>query len=475
MAKRSFSRRKFLQNSALGVGSVTLSSCATVDRWIMGDPYDLREDVVILGAGLAGLTAAFELKKRQIPFRLFEASTRVGGRVQSLRFGEKDGVDIGGEFIAESHLEIKVLLKELGLNFATAKNPSIQYYLANKLVGRTELSRSLQGLQSALRKVMLDLYREQNLLITSLNANNFDKAAFYDSQSLEDLLQSLGRQVSPVALDYVRNFAVNRYGVETKNQSSLHLLNETSLSGVLPSLAALRIEGGAGRLTQTLADRVVGVIPELTVKTDRVLVGVQLKRDVYHLRFKTATGHEIYRTKKIICTLPVTKLREVAGFANLPFSDGILAGIQNARYASHTKGVMDLESSQTPLHLWGEMNSQNIWSQPGQNKKLIFQVGGEAGRTAGARIQEDLIKDLRKINREIKPKGEVQMVNWLHRKWSLGSKAVYAPGEYTKYKGVFSTPEIKGSFLFAGEHTSDRFAGTLQGAVESALRSASRV
>lgn len=476
MAKGSFSRRKFLQNMGAVGGAWTLSSCTTMDRWIIGDPYDLRDEVVILGGGLAGLTAAFELKKRQIPFKLFEASGRVGGRVQTLYFGENAWADLGGEFVADDHLEFKILLKELGLKLLPPDKKLTQYFLAGRQVSPAELQKALQKLQISLRKTMVDLFRDQSVAITSLNAGSFEKSAFYDSLSLESLLQSYRSQLSPLALDYVRTFAVNRYGLEPEQQSSLHFLNEVSLTGTIPPLFQSRVEGGAGKLTQILAERVVGVIPDMLVKMNRALTDISLRGDVYRLRFKTQAGYETYRTRKIICTLPISKLKEVVGMTDLPFPDGVLAAIQNSRYGAQAKGVVGIEPSATrPLSFWGRMPSQNLWVSQGQGSRLTFLAGGEFGKLAGPGITRDLQQDVRKFSRELKLKDDIQIVNWLHRKWSLGSRMVYAPGDYTKYKGAFSAPTLDGSFLFAGEHTSDRFGGTMQGAIESALRSASRV
>lgn len=476
MAKKSLSRRKFLQGTAVGAGAWALSSCASMDRWIMGDPYDLRQEVVILGGGLAGLTAAFELKKRQIPFRVFEASSRVGGRVQTLNFGEGDWADVGGEFVADNHFEVKSLAKELSLTLANVNSPQTQYFLNNRVVSASELNKALATVVVPFKKISGDLFRGQNVVVTSFNASSFDRAGYYDSMSLKDLLQSLSKQVSTLALEYIESFAVNRYGVEASGQSSLHFLNDLTPGGGFPLMAQQRFEGGAGKLTQTLAERVVGVLQNRVIKMNHALVDISRRGEVYSLKFKTPNGTEEYRTRKIICTLPVGKMREIPSLMSLPWDDGVLAALQKSQYASHTKGVVELDGHHATLNSYrGMMLSQNIWPSNNETKRYSFYTGGSAGKLANVKIGEELVRDLRRFKRDFKIKDNVQMVNWLHRKWSLGSKVVYAPGEFAKYKGAFSAPALDGSFLFAGEHSSDRFAGTMQGAIESALRSVSRV
>ncbi len=70
--------------------------------------------VAIIGGGITGLTAAFSLKQRGIPVRLFEAAPRVGGVIQSAR---RDGylAEFGPNSILETSPLIAGLVRELGL------------------------------------------------------------------------------------------------------------------------------------------------------------------------------------------------------------------------------------------------------------------------------------------------------------------------------------------------------------------------
>ncbi|WP_374030627.1 FAD-dependent oxidoreductase [Bdellovibrio bacteriovorus] len=172
MAKSSFTRREFLKISALGSSALAWGGCASAERFFMGDSRDLRSEVVILGAGAAGLAAAFELKKKKIPFRIFEASSRVGGRVQSVPvFGEAGPVgELGAEFFDNSHVQLLSLAKELNLPVREIKTPTdVEAHLFSfdgKQYRVKDLLPRLKTLQAPLRRVRLDLYRDQDVVLS---------------------------------------------------------------------------------------------------------------------------------------------------------------------------------------------------------------------------------------------------------------------------------------------------------------------
>jgi monoamine oxidase len=106
------SRRDFLAAGAAAAVSVSLSRCASVA------PASRRgERVVVIGAGIAGLSCAYRLRQAGIAVRVFEAQNRVGGRVSSLRGHFDDGqvAELGGELIDTGHAHLRRLARELGI------------------------------------------------------------------------------------------------------------------------------------------------------------------------------------------------------------------------------------------------------------------------------------------------------------------------------------------------------------------------
>src|SRR4030095_11112273 len=74
-------------------------------------------DVVVVGAGLAGLTAARELSAAGLEVQVLEAGDRVGGRTLSQSVGEhpEDIVELGGQWVGPTQHEVLALARELGI------------------------------------------------------------------------------------------------------------------------------------------------------------------------------------------------------------------------------------------------------------------------------------------------------------------------------------------------------------------------
>ncbi|HZH23899.1 MAG TPA: FAD-dependent oxidoreductase, partial [Solirubrobacteraceae bacterium] len=76
---------------------------------------DARDaDVVIVGAGVAGLTAAWRLVTAELRVVVLEARDRVGGRLHTVEL-EGEPFELGGQWIAPTQSAVRALLEELGL------------------------------------------------------------------------------------------------------------------------------------------------------------------------------------------------------------------------------------------------------------------------------------------------------------------------------------------------------------------------
>src|SRR5688572_19221292 len=87
-----------------------------------------HKSVTIIGAGLAGLSAAYELQKAETNVTVLEARNRVGGRVFSVREFSKGLVaEGGGEFIDYKHVRMIALAKEFNLQLSNLGSWQAQF------------------------------------------------------------------------------------------------------------------------------------------------------------------------------------------------------------------------------------------------------------------------------------------------------------------------------------------------------------
>lgn len=73
--------------------------------------------VLILGGGLAGLTAAYTLHKQGISFGILEARDRLGGRIHTLNSPAKGTVEMGATWFADKHVHLMQLIADMGIAY----------------------------------------------------------------------------------------------------------------------------------------------------------------------------------------------------------------------------------------------------------------------------------------------------------------------------------------------------------------------
>ena len=79
-----------------------------------------RPDVVVVGAGLAGLAAARDLEAGGAQVTVLEARPRVGGRVEQVELADGRRVQLGGEVVGDAHTSYLALVEELGLTLTAS-------------------------------------------------------------------------------------------------------------------------------------------------------------------------------------------------------------------------------------------------------------------------------------------------------------------------------------------------------------------
>lgn len=84
--------------------------------------------ILIIGAGLSGLTTAYYLKAAGIPFKIIEARGRIGGRIHTVHSANGTAIELGATWFQQHHLHLISLLKTLGLGHFPQKTESTVFY-----------------------------------------------------------------------------------------------------------------------------------------------------------------------------------------------------------------------------------------------------------------------------------------------------------------------------------------------------------
>ncbi|HET6680969.1 MAG TPA: FAD-dependent oxidoreductase, partial [Gemmatimonadaceae bacterium] len=146
------SRRRFVAGMGATAAVGALAACSpggfigrSAPATRIREPNDA--DVLIVGAGIAGLTAAWRLRQAGVAFRLFEAQNRTGGRMWSLRNFFPDGqvCELGGELIDTPHSHIRRLATELGIELddLATDDPSLRsetFYFDGRIISEREIA-----------------------------------------------------------------------------------------------------------------------------------------------------------------------------------------------------------------------------------------------------------------------------------------------------------------------------------------------
>ncbi|MGZ8567637.1 MAG: flavin monoamine oxidase family protein, partial [Actinomycetota bacterium] len=112
------SRRDLLRMGGVAGACLLLAACTRDGGSTppLPSPAEGGPRIVVAGAGLAGLTAAYRLVQAGADVKLFESRDRVGGRCWTARgFADGQTAEHGGEFIDTRHVHVLGLIDELGL------------------------------------------------------------------------------------------------------------------------------------------------------------------------------------------------------------------------------------------------------------------------------------------------------------------------------------------------------------------------
>jgi monoamine oxidase len=480
------SRRDFLKLSLAGTGTLALSSTAKA-VYAATAPR-----IVVVGAGLAGLTVAYRLKQNGYLADVYEASDRVGGRCWSdtSYFNEGQVYEHGGELIDQGHTQIRQLAQQLGLSLDN---------LVQAEVNGTEPSYYFDGQPYSYPQATDDLKQVWQKIHNDVSAasyptlyNSYTQRGWeLDHMSIVDWINESVPGGINSKLGQLLDVAYNiEYGAESSVQSALNLLYLLGYSGqgqlriFGPSNEKYHVRGGNDQIAKLVAQFLSGQL-----KLGQELTAIkQNTSGTFTLTFKI--GRTLYdvTADKVVLAIPFSILRSSVDYSNAGFSSLKKTAITELGMGTNSKLHVQFTS-----HHWVGLGSdgetfadtgyQNTWevsrAQAGTSGLLVNYTGGTIGASFGSgtpfsRAQQFLTQ-IEPVLPGITPKwnGKATIDYWTGYRWTKGSYSYWKVGQYTKFSGM--ERERQGNCHFAGEHTSIDFQGYLNGAVESGERVVSEI
>ena len=421
---------------------------------------------------MAGLRAAFELRKKGIPYRIFEGSDRVGGRVWTLDALTPAGQsgELGAEWFSQEQTVFWELAKELKLEMVEVKGQRDRAFLdrdsglaqipGKDLTKLREVARASEGLRS-----------DRGFLAKHLDAWKNAHAAKPNLAALE---WALGFSDDAAWAELIQAWSFTHYGVPASEiRSQIFARPFLFHDQVLDVWGGnrFRYRAGSSSLASALTDRVMGAIPGDRLRLGHRLTRVEKMPRGYEVHFETPEGRRRYRALHVICALPWATLKKVEGFED--FSTAEL--INNPVVSHQAKGILtfadrfwrkkwDQGRLLGPEPLWESTFRIQEWLE--NPVGLVSRVwSGDKAQQAGPHLIQETLKHLQTLEKVTSlPLLDSALKNWSNTQWTLGR------GSYpslSQKEREFEKHED--TWIWAGEHAAGELAGTWFGALETGL------
>lgn len=451
-------------------------------------PAAKPKKVIIVGAGMAGLSAAYELQRAGHEPLILEAQARVGGRVYTLREPFSHGLyaEVGAMRIPRTHDLTLAYIEKFKLRVSpfTMNNPNAYYYIGGRRCRAAEANANPDALgfdvaphergktagqlwATAIKPIVQKLEREGQSAWSQIVEE-------YDQYSTREFLEARGWSVGAIEM-----FGLLEDQEALMNSSFLELLRE-EVGNYYTDM--VEIDGGMDHLPRAF-------LPALQscIRFGAKMIALDQTPDAVTIHYQTAAGRKSVTGDYAIITVPFPVLRHIEAIK--PFSRAKQRAIRELHYDASAKILF-----QCRRRFWEEddkiFGGGTITDLPirvvyypdhsretGRGIILASYTWSEDAQRWGSLFPHDRIaqalEDMAQIHPQITEEFEVGATQmWHHDEFAGGAFALFDPEQQTLLYNDIIEPE--GRIHFAGEHASLAHAW-IQGAIESGLRAAVEV
>src|SRR3954453_4769614 len=445
--------------------------------------------VVIIGGGIAGLVAAFELRRQGHEPLVLEAQHRVGGRVKTIRdFAPGLYAEAGAMRIPRVHDLTLAYCELFGLPMRpfVMGNPKTLVFIDGKRMTVADADANPEQLPFDLAdhergKTWTQLWNEA----TSEFKSQYEKGG---QDSLDGLLREYDQYSIREFLE-MRGFsegAMELYGVMSFRESNMNAAVVEQLREIVGrSFEDMQeIAGGMDQLPVAFYEQL-----KPYVRFGAEVTAIEQSPDSVKVHYKSTSGRFAVTGDYAICAIPFSVLRDIE-ILNTPFSREKQKAIRELNYNASTKILF-----QTRHRFWeqtdGIIGGTTVtdlpirrivypsYSNPADERGTLlasYTWGQDAlrwGAMDSEAMIEQALEDVAQVHPEITTEFEVGATQDCYGDpWARGAFALFEPEQQTRLQASIVAPE--GRLHFAGDHTS-LYHACIQGALESGIRAAKEI
>lgn len=451
-----YTRRDFLKSlGATAVGLVAAPAVISQRR---------QKTCVVIGAGFAGLAAAYKLKNAGWKVTVLEARDRIGGRVFSHKFLSTDLIcELGAEWVGESHERIKALCRDF--NIPLQRHQFDDHLLRNGQVYHPGEWGFSPHAKAAFEKLIASYERLTPLAKSKLDKYDWwtylEKIGFGpDDLRLRDLMDSTD------------------FGESIRHVSAFAALAEYAESSPHNEMD-YKMTGGNSRLAEEFAKR----IGRDNIKLKSAVQEIKQARGlvtVSYGMFPRNTPPDIYfppevlRADAVICTVPINSLLKIGFDPALPPAQQDAA--ERLTYARICKNSILFDERFWKAETFSMVSDvtshyyfHSTQNQPGKQGILTSYAIGEKADVLASQSDERRMRVITNDLIDFNPNATklargIASYAWQRDEFTDGAYALYKPGQWFGIRPILARPH--GKVLFAGEHIAD-WQGFMEGAIET--------
>ena len=444
--------------------------------------------MIIIGAGLAGLSAAYELNAAGHDVTVLEARPRPGGRVFTMRGQFADGLyaEAGATNVFDVHdwslRYIRLLDVKLDPS-PTSPHASLFHVRGKRIVIKPgvaidwplDLRADERGMT---RRQMWEKYVVPSLKnIGNPEAADWPSAEYrrYDRMTFAEFLRHQG--ASPGAASILRLGLADQLGEGADAVSALNMLREAAPRALVKDASFIR--GGSDTFPRAFASRLGS-----RIQYGSPVVAIEQDTDGVRAICSRQGSHATFSAEYLICAAPFAVLRRITFSPTFPLdkreaitqignTSVVRVFLQTRKRFWEEEGLSGSATTDMPIMT----TYDKAHYLPGTRGILEAYVAGAHARKLSEMTESNQLEFTLKQMEQLYPTVRQHYeggtsVCWDNDEWARGAYAWFKPGQLEKWLKVIPRPE--GRIHFAGDHTSP-WPGWMNGALQSGYRAAREV